>query len=100
MERLLKNLQTLGRLRDALEPPAPPGAEHVMVEIAPGVFRSLNRQRQPPAAGRLLLELQQARAVHDNLAGQFKRVRDAVKPRNPNPKGAQEIPDAHRSRQR
>lgn len=71
MHRVTKTLQGLQALGELFAPaPAKPGVEHVMTEIAPGVFRSVHRVKAPPAS-RLLLELERARAVHDKLRGDF-----------------------------
>ncbi|MGV1080694.1 MAG: hypothetical protein ACOYD1_12755 [Candidatus Nanopelagicales bacterium] len=100
MHRIFNSLRALGQLADVLEPPPPAGTEHVMVEIAPGVFRSVNRQRRAPAS-RLLLELEQAKQLHDNLSGEFKRVRQVLRASQKPAQGKVEgIPDARRSRQR
>jgi hypothetical protein len=72
MRRIGEQIQGLLALGEMLDPsePVSPGVEHVMVEIAPGVFRSLHRQRTSPAS-KLLRELNAAKAVHDNVKAQF-----------------------------
>jgi hypothetical protein len=94
----LRQLVQLGEVLEPSPPPAPPGTEHVMVEIAPGVFRSVNRQRRPQSS-RLLLELQQAQALHKDLSGKFARVGQAMRATRPQPERSS-IPDARRTGQR
>lgn len=94
----LRTLVELGAVLEPSPPAGPAGTEHVMVEIAPGVFRSVNRQRRP-ASSRLLLELQQLQAVHTNLSGQFARVGQVMRATRPKPE-RRSIPDARRTRQR
>lgn len=79
MSRLVKNLRGLGQLAELFEPsdPVRPGVENVMVEIAPGVFRSAHRERVSPGA-RLLRELNSAQQVADNVRERFAELQRRV----------------------
>lgn len=82
MHRILKTLGELSTLSEMLEPsePVKPGVEHVMLEIAPGVFRSQHRQRQRPAA-RLLRELAGIEQVRATVKTQFEQLQERVNER-------------------
>ncbi len=84
MHPTVKMLRGLGELGQLLEPNPPatkPGVEHVMVEIAPGVFKSIHRQPRPSSGARLLRELEQARSVHDHVKSKFAELSKGVRDR-------------------
>jgi hypothetical protein len=79
MHRVAKNFRALGQLGQLLEQVQAPSSDPVvMVEIAPGVFRSSAPPRRPPA-GRLLEQLIRVRDLRDRVKADFEALEGRVR---------------------